>query len=219
MVHVQGKCSDERVNTVTNDVSVTNDSVKGKSVIVGSSNRFAVLVDMDPTQISSTSHVAGEASVETSGAGNDVLGQVAERVARQPREAAKAMARIVQDLKAQKQNKGGARKQNKGGKKGGGVASEGGRMALAFSPMKFLFWNTRGFNDPKKHACVLSRIQVYAHNGGEAKRSLWNSLNVLRASFGDSPSIVVGDFNVILGDRENFDCFRCFLPYSRYVGF
>ncbi|KAK8978629.1 hypothetical protein V6N11_055615 [Hibiscus sabdariffa] len=116
MVHVQGKCSDERVNTVTNDVSVTNDSVKGKSVIVGSSNRFAVLVDMDPTQISSTSHVAGEASVETSGAGNDVLGQVAERVARQPREAAKAMARIVQDLKAQKQNKGGARKQNKGNK-------------------------------------------------------------------------------------------------------
>ncbi|KAK8663792.1 hypothetical protein V6N13_083597 [Hibiscus sabdariffa] len=82
MVHVQGKCSDERVNSVVGDVSVTDDNVK--------------------------------ASLRTSGAGNDDSGQAVEHVARQPREATKAAARIFQDLKAKKQNKDGAKKHNKG---------------------------------------------------------------------------------------------------------
>ncbi|KAK8693234.1 hypothetical protein V6N13_070827 [Hibiscus sabdariffa] len=117
LVHVQGKCSDEGVNIVAGDVSVIDDSVNGKSVIAGSSNRFVVLVDVDHAQVSSTSHVVGEASVRVSMAENDASGQAAEHVTRQPREAAKAVARIVQDFKAKKQNKGGARKHNKGGRK------------------------------------------------------------------------------------------------------
>ncbi|KAK9024243.1 hypothetical protein V6N11_004416 [Hibiscus sabdariffa] len=124
VVHVQGKCSDEKVSTVVGDVSIIDDSVKGKFVIAGSSNRFTLLAEVDPAQITSIGHVVREASVRVSGADSDVSGQAVGQVARQPREAAKAVARIVQDLKAKKQSKGGARKQKKGGKKGGGVASE-----------------------------------------------------------------------------------------------
>ncbi|KAK9044410.1 hypothetical protein V6N11_058311 [Hibiscus sabdariffa] len=64
--------------------------------------------------------VAREVVAEVPLEGQGAIGQILEQPSRQPREAAKAVAKIVKGLKAKKKAKGN---------RGGGVASRGGGMA------------------------------------------------------------------------------------------
>ncbi|KAK8706858.1 hypothetical protein V6N13_057933 [Hibiscus sabdariffa] len=109
----------EKVSTVGAKSVVVEGIAKGKAVIVGSSNRFEVLVGMD-SQDDSTSQVVGEVAMEVPLEGQGALGQILEQPSRQPREAAKAVAKNVQGLKAKKKAKGN---------RGRGVAFGGGGMA------------------------------------------------------------------------------------------
>ncbi|KAK8507767.1 hypothetical protein V6N12_074332 [Hibiscus sabdariffa] len=115
----KGKGVVEKVFAIGAKSVVVEGTAKGKSVIAGSSNRFEVLVGMDP-QDASTSQVAEDVMMEVPLEGQDALGQILEQPSRQPREAAKAVAKIVQGLKAKKKAKGN---------RGRGVASGGGGMS------------------------------------------------------------------------------------------
>ncbi|KAL4387636.1 hypothetical protein GQ457_09G011580 [Hibiscus cannabinus] len=126
MVHVQGKCSNEMVNSVVGDVSVTDDSVKGRL-------RNRSLLSL-------------------------------EKLLRQWLGLFKTL-RLISRIRV-----------------GKGVAElplEDGDGSRLF-PMKFLFLNTRGFNDPKNRllfflgykVCKLNWLGIH-NNGCAVNGRIW----------------------------------------------
>ncbi|KAK8695161.1 hypothetical protein V6N13_000334 [Hibiscus sabdariffa] len=101
------------------DLAVGNLKKHGEVIWVPKKLMLSPSKGMDP-QDASTSQVAEDVVMDVPLEGQDALGQILEQPSRQPREAAKAVAKIVQGLKAKKKAKGN---------RGRGAASGGGGMS------------------------------------------------------------------------------------------
>ncbi|KAK8595632.1 hypothetical protein V6N12_064147 [Hibiscus sabdariffa] len=86
------------------DLAVGNLKKHGEVIWVPKKLMLSPSKGMDP-QDASTSQVAEDVVMDVPLEGQDALGQILEQPSRQPREAAKAVAKIVQGLKAKKKAK------------------------------------------------------------------------------------------------------------------